>query len=95
MALLLSNIGCNEGDSPTESDSNNIMCSSNSEHESNSNPVRAVLITSEEQGPAEALLGLQVDTSGHAMAPSCVPQDRVGTKITIDTLFSHKCHQTF
>ena len=45
----------------------------NSENEADSHPQRAVLIPSADQGPSGAPLMLEVDISGQAQAPSCVP----------------------
>jgi hypothetical protein len=60
------------GDNDTDNDDDS-GSSCSSDDEADSQPVRAVLVPSAEQGPAGAPLQLEVDTTGRARAPSCVP----------------------
>ena len=63
---------CDGADTASEASDNDSLCS-DSEDEADSAPIRAVLVPSLEQGPTGAPLRLEVDTSGQARTPSCVP----------------------
>ena len=60
-------------DSLRDQSFNDTSYSCDTEDEADTNPVRAVLITSSHQGLPGAPLRLEVDTSGQVRAPSCVP----------------------
>ena len=62
---------CDGADSLSGESSNHSF--SMSEDEANSDPIRAVLVPSSTQGSPGAPLRLEVDTTGKAQTPSCVP----------------------
>ena len=64
---------CDGADTSSETSINDTINSYNSEEEAESTPVRTVLLPSAVQGPAGAPLRLEVDITGQARIPSCVP----------------------
>ena len=62
---------CDGADTSSETSDDN-MCS-DSEDEVDSQPTRATLVPAAQQGPQGTPLQLEVDMSGQAQAPSCIP----------------------
>ena len=67
---------CDGADSLSETSSNDSLCSSESK-EADSNPVRAVLVPAQEQGPQGTPLRLEVELSGTVETPTYVPLSAV------------------
>ena len=66
-------IQCDGADTVSQCSNNDSMNSYDSEDEADSNPVRAVLVPSQMQGPAGDPLRLEVDLSEQVQLPSCIP----------------------
>jgi hypothetical protein len=67
---------CDGADSLSETSSNDSICSSESK-EADSNPVRAVLVPAQQQGPQGTPLRLEVELSGTVETPTYVPLSAV------------------
>ena len=66
-------IQCDGAYTVSQCSNNDSMNSYDSEDEADSNPVRAVVVPSQMQGPAGDPLRLEVDLSEQVQLPSCIP----------------------